>query len=112
MRAPTAPVSRTSIKATGRSAANASTILLSFLIEAAWPMTFCMNRPGTQDHPADAAAAQPFLDRIMAAADDRGRIRADQRLAAADPHQILGAGRERGVEDGVLLDSPSPDCGR
>ena len=46
MRAPTAPVSRTSISATGRSLAKGSTILLSVLIEAAWPSTFCMNRPG------------------------------------------------------------------
>ena len=46
MRAPTAPVSRTSISARGKSLAKGSTILLSVLIDAAWSSTFCMNGPG------------------------------------------------------------------
>jgi hypothetical protein len=56
-----------------------------------------------QDHPFDAACLEPLLNGGVAAAHHRFRIRLRHRAAAADPHQILGAGFERRVEHVVLL---------
>src|SRR5262249_24684086 len=51
----------------------------------------------------DPAATQPFLDRMMAAADDRFGIRTDHRAATGDANQILDHRLESGIQDIVLL---------
>ena len=56
-----------------------------------------------QDRPLDAAVLEPLLDRGVAAADHRRRIRRRHRAAAADPHQIFGAALQRRIEHVVLL---------
>lgn len=56
-----------------------------------------------QDDPFDAARPQSLLDCVMAAPDDRRRIRDDQKAATGDPHQKLHTSFQGRVEHIVLL---------